>query len=168
MDELEQAIERLLEWAEGRTTWAERLTWLYPVKDALAAALAEREREEEEKELTEEKEKHLAEQVAKRQAEQVERRKRLVEKMRLGRDRMRQQTGRCEGRKPYGSDPHEAAILDAILAEHRKGKAYNAIARELNTANRLTRSGKLWDAGTVRKLCLRSGSPKGPTVVSPQ
>lgn len=139
-DELGEAVERLLEWAEPRETWQERLTWLYPVKDALVDALVEQEQ---------------------RQEEQEERREEQAEKMRQGRERKRQQTGRCEGRKPYGTKPGEAEVLDWILVEHRKGRAYNAIARELNEKKFWrTRSGKPWDAGTVRKLCLRAAKAK--------
>lgn len=138
-EELSEAVQRLLEWAEPRMTWQERLTWFYPVKYALADALAERERQEY------------------RQEQQEERREQQAEKMRQGRERKRQQPGRCEGRKPYGTEPHEAEILAWILAEHNKGTAYNAIARELNEKKFWrTRSGKPWDAGTVRKLCLRA------------
>ena len=131
-DELSEAVQRLLEWAEPRMTWQERLTWFYPVKDALG----EQDRHEREKDRRQEQH---------------------AEKMRKGRERKRQETGRCEGRKPYGSEPGEAEVLDWIVAQHHKGTAYNAIARELNEKKFWrTRSGKPWDAGTVRKLCLRA------------
>lgn len=86
-----------------------------------------------------------------------------VLKLRAARDRMRRESGRCEGRKPYGTRPGEAAGLDLLYALARKprGKKRSspaAIAQELNRRGVVSRSGRPWSRGVVWAI-LRRGSP---------
>ncbi|MCE9560442.1 MAG: recombinase family protein [Planctomycetes bacterium] len=78
----------------------------------------------------------------------------LVLKLRVARQRMRRFSGRCEGDKPFGFKPGEAAILLRITELSRKprnGKQLSAgrIAKILNHEERPTRSGKPWSRGSV-------------------
>ena len=83
-----------------------------------------------------------------------------VLKLRAARERIRRRTGRCEGRKPFGSSPGEADTLERIRQLHRKPhgenrKSYQDIADALNLEGRATRTGKPWAKGTVHQLVTR-------------
>lgn len=80
-----------------------------------------------------------------------------VLKLRAARIRIRVATGRCEGRKPYGSTPAEAAIIDRIRELHRKPhgeprRSLQAIADVLNAENVPTRTGKPWSKQTLHGI----------------
>lgn len=80
-----------------------------------------------------------------------------VLKLRAARERKRRRVGRCEGRKPYGSRPGEAAVLDLIRDLHRKPhghprRSLQAIADELNTRGIPTRTGKPWSKQTLHGI----------------
>jgi site-specific DNA recombinase len=85
-------------------------------------------------------------------------RKTIVLKLRAARQRVREQRGRCEGRKPYGFHAGEQTILNRIKAMHTDGKNYEAIAHALNTKGVKTRSNGLWYPATVRRILLKSPS----------
>ena len=83
-----------------------------------------------------------------------------VLKLRAARERIRRRTGRCEGRKPFGSRPGEAETLERIRQLHRKPhgeerRSFQAIADALNLEGRATRTGKPWAKGTVHQLVTR-------------
>jgi DNA invertase Pin-like site-specific DNA recombinase len=78
----------------------------------------------------------------------------IVLKLKAARERIRRRTGRCEGRKPFGTRPGEEQVLLRIRQLRRKPKmenrmSYAAIAAQLNTEGAPSRSGKPWSAGTV-------------------
>lgn len=78
----------------------------------------------------------------------------VVLKLRAARERKRRQTGRCEGRKPFGTRPGEAAALERMRRLRRKPRggerlSFAAIAARLNADGVPTRTGKPWAAGTV-------------------
>jgi hypothetical protein len=75
--------------------------------------------------------------------------------LRHARQNMKATTGRCEGRKPFGSKPGEAAGLDRIIAMHKTGTKAEEIATQLNAANVPTRGGKPWRASVIRKILAR-------------
>jgi len=84
----------------------------------------------------------------------------LVAKLAAARARKRRQTGRCEGRKPFGTRPGEAETLKMMRRLYRKprgGKrlSFGAVAKALNEAARPTRQGGPWQAATVRGILLR-------------
>jgi len=83
----------------------------------------------------------------------------IVSKPNAARERQRRQNGRCQGRKPFGSQEGESFILANILAFRRKraGKrmSYAKIATHLNTNRIRSRSGKPWKPGTIRNIVAR-------------
>ena len=79
----------------------------------------------------------------------------IVLKLRGARQRMKDETGRCEGRKPYGSKPGESAVLSQMRAMRDAGKKYGEIAAELNHAGLVARYGGGWTKQTVAKILLR-------------
>lgn len=84
----------------------------------------------------------------------------IVLKLKAARDRTRKLTGRCEGQKPFGTRPGEAATLDRIRQlrrKPRKGKrrSYAKIADVLNSEGRIARRGGPWTAGSIRLICIR-------------
>lgn len=91
----------------------------------------------------------------------------IVSKLRAARMRKRRQTGRCEGRKPFGAHPGEEAVLARMRQLHRKprGRAplsFGAIAAQLNAERLPTRTGARWRAGTVRRILMRSPTDRSP------
>ncbi len=84
----------------------------------------------------------------------------IVLKLRAARDRVRRAKGRCEGRKPFGTRPGEANILDRMrqLRRKRPGQprmSFTNIAYILNAEGHRTRMGKPWRGPTVRKILVR-------------
>jgi DNA invertase Pin-like site-specific DNA recombinase len=75
---------------------------------------------------------------------------RLVAKLRAARDRKREATGRCEGRKSYA----EAMPATVALAKelHTAGLSYRKIAAELAARGHVTGSGKQHVASAVQKM----------------
>ena len=53
------------------------------------------------------------------------------------------------GRRPYGTERGEAAVIRTILARRRRGDTWQAIADHLNAAGRLQRNGKPWSQQRV-------------------
>jgi DNA invertase Pin-like site-specific DNA recombinase len=101
-------------------------------------------------------------------------------RLKAGRERVRQQGMRCEGRKPFGFHDHEVETLNRILTLHRKERGkerlgYYRIATILNKEGHRTRSGKPWTGPTVRGIIQRhkkevqeGKSRKGTSRASPQ
>lgn len=85
----------------------------------------------------------------------------LIAKLRKAKDRIRRETGRCEGRKPFGDRPGEPETLELMRQLRRKpiGTAkrmsFAKIADELNSRNLPTRSGKPWGASSVKTILSR-------------
>lgn len=82
----------------------------------------------------------------------------LVAKLRGARVRMRNSTGSCEGRKPYGSRDGEAKVISRILALRKTGAAMDTIADTLNAERLAARSGRQWYGSTVRNILLREAA----------
>jgi DNA invertase Pin-like site-specific DNA recombinase len=85
----------------------------------------------------------------------------IILKLRAAKDRIRQQTGRCEGRKPFGTRSGEAETLARMRELHRKPRGekrwgFHRIASQLNTEGRPSRSGKPWTATSVERILSRS------------
>lgn len=81
----------------------------------------------------------------------------LVKKLRMSRERKRQETGRCEGRKPFGSRPGEQPCLDTMAHLINLGTPVDKIAAELNSVGFTTRNGHLWSVKHVRKQLVSKG-----------
>jgi DNA invertase Pin-like site-specific DNA recombinase len=85
----------------------------------------------------------------------------IVAKLRAARLRKRRATGRCEGRKPYGTKPGEADVLALMHRLRRKPRggerlSFDAIAAKLNAEGVPTRTGRAWAGATVRGILARS------------
>jgi len=90
----------------------------------------------------------------------------IVLKLRAARDRKRRTEGRCEGRKPYGSLPGEAKVVDRIrqLRRKPKGRARMSVAdvaEALNAEGHPTRMGGPWKPGSVWAILKRLGMTSG-------
>lgn len=79
-------------------------------------------------------------------------RKMIVQKLRGARQRVRARDGRCEGRKPYGKDVDEQAIIERMKALRSQRMAVDTIADELNSAGLKPRAGKQWYATQVSRV----------------
>jgi DNA invertase Pin-like site-specific DNA recombinase len=85
----------------------------------------------------------------------------LVLKLRAARERIRRQTGRCEGVKPFGHHPSEQEVIARMRQLRRKPRGekrlgYVRIAKILTAEGLPTRHGGPWTAATVRKILRRS------------
>lgn len=87
----------------------------------------------------------------------------IVLKTRAARLRIRRETGRCEGRKPFGARTGEEEVLNQMRKLRRKPhgqprKSFAEIAAELNDAGIPTRSGKKWAPEVVRRILSRTSA----------
>jgi len=87
----------------------------------------------------------------------------IVSKLKAARTRKRRTTGRCEGRKPYGTRAGEADVVALIYRMRRKPRggerlSFASIAARLNAEGHPTRTGKSWAAETVRQIAMRKRS----------
>ena len=84
----------------------------------------------------------------------------LVNKLRKAREAKRTNTGRCEGRKPYGYYPGEDKIIKRIRELYRKPKGekrpgFMTIAKKLNEEGIPTRTGAKWSDVLVKSILTR-------------
>jgi DNA invertase Pin-like site-specific DNA recombinase len=78
----------------------------------------------------------------------------VVMRLKAGRQRKRQQTGRCEGRKPFGAREGEQVVIDRIVALRSSGSNYEQIARQLNADGVKSRTGGQWFPAGVRRVVI--------------
>jgi DNA invertase Pin-like site-specific DNA recombinase len=76
----------------------------------------------------------------------------IVSKLRGARQRMKANTGRCEGRKPFGHHESEKAAIERMVALQTAGMSTRAIAAQLNTEGVPTRTGKAWRDAVVGRI----------------
>lgn len=74
----------------------------------------------------------------------------IVRKLKHGREAKKAKTGRCEGRKPFGSLPGEEPAWGAMLDCSRRGMNLLSTAAYLNKCGFTTRAGHPWTAERVR------------------
>ena len=84
----------------------------------------------------------------------------LVSRLKHSRRAKRTATGRCEGVKPYGSQPGESEIVELMRRLRRKSPVgermpYQGIADSLNDGGIPTRYGGPWRWSTVRGILAR-------------
>jgi DNA invertase Pin-like site-specific DNA recombinase len=80
----------------------------------------------------------------------------LVLKLSAARARVRKTTGRCEGRKPFGSRDGESKIVEQIQGLRSNGLTFAAIAERLNADGARTRQGKPFSPGYVYHVARRA------------
>jgi len=71
---------------------------------------------------------------------------------------IRQQKGRCEGRKPFGTREGESTAIDRIQELRSLGKNYTQIAQLMNEEKHSTRNGGQWYVGSVSRVLNRAGA----------
>jgi DNA invertase Pin-like site-specific DNA recombinase len=76
----------------------------------------------------------------------------IVLKLRGARLRKKAQTGRCEGRKPYGFYEGEGTALERMRALRGEGMGFDRIAAQLNAEGVPTRTGKQWHGVVVNRI----------------
>jgi DNA invertase Pin-like site-specific DNA recombinase len=79
----------------------------------------------------------------------------IVLKLRGARQRMKVRTGRCEGRKPFGSRPGEDMVLNRIRELRSAGLGFDRIAEILNAEGCRPRSGKQWHGNVLNRILTR-------------
>jgi DNA invertase Pin-like site-specific DNA recombinase len=79
----------------------------------------------------------------------------VVLKLRAARMRMKAKTGRCEGRKSFGSTPTEQATVKRMRELAKQGLTYSAIAIQLNVEKRPTQTGSVWFPTTISRTLHR-------------
>jgi DNA invertase Pin-like site-specific DNA recombinase len=77
-------------------------------------------------------------------------------KLKSGRDRKRAESGRCEGRKPYGHYENEGEVLLCIRTMHGNNETDTTITNWLNDTGIKTRSGGKWVPATVARIRKRT------------
>jgi site-specific DNA recombinase len=80
----------------------------------------------------------------------------LVNKLKKARDKIRNEKGRCEGKRAYGSLPGEKEVIKRIRimrrkprGSNRKRRSFKSIADLLNEESIRTRQNKKWTASLV-------------------
>jgi DNA invertase Pin-like site-specific DNA recombinase len=76
----------------------------------------------------------------------------IVDKLRAARNRMRRNSGRCEGRKPYGDREGEGEVIAKIQELKKAGNNLQEIADNLNAENIPTRTGKQWQRQQIKNV----------------
>jgi DNA invertase Pin-like site-specific DNA recombinase len=76
----------------------------------------------------------------------------LVAKLRGARQRVRDTSGRCEGRKRYGSRIGESSNVERMKEMRLRGMAVNKIAEALNAEGVEPRAGLRWYATSVYRV----------------
>jgi DNA invertase Pin-like site-specific DNA recombinase len=84
----------------------------------------------------------------------------IVHKLRVARQRKREATGRCEGRKAFGYYDGEPEVLERIQRWYTEGVPLRQIAARLNAANVPPRKGKQWHHTSVRNILRRVASSR--------
>jgi DNA invertase Pin-like site-specific DNA recombinase len=79
----------------------------------------------------------------------------IVVRLRAARLRKRAQTGRCEGRKPYGFREGEQRIIERMRELRADGLAYGVIAARMNAEGLPTRSRGRWHPQMVYQILQR-------------
>jgi DNA invertase Pin-like site-specific DNA recombinase len=85
--------------------------------------------------------------------------KMIVARLKAARQRIRNKTGRCEGRKPYGTREGESAAIGRIRGLHATGRTYTEIAQTMNDEKYSTRNGGQWYVASVSRVLQRASVP---------
>lgn len=88
----------------------------------------------------------------------------IVQKLRAARMRMRKTEGRCEGRKGFGVNEDEKAVIAKMLEYRKAGVSYDELAERLNSEGIAPRTSKpekatKWHATTIQRILRRHLAP---------
>lgn len=93
----------------------------------------------------------------------------IVAKLRGARQRAKAKTGRCEGRKPFGVNKEESAIIERMRVLRASGMGFDRIAAQLNAEGIKTRKTEKprkavarWHGVMVNRILSRPSVPTGP------
>jgi hypothetical protein len=81
----------------------------------------------------------------------------IVQKLTGARQRIRAKSGRCEGRKPYGTRSGDAEVVERMTKMRQQGTAVDTIAETLNTEGIKPRAGQKWYANSVYRILKAAG-----------
>jgi DNA invertase Pin-like site-specific DNA recombinase len=79
----------------------------------------------------------------------------IVKKLRAARDRKRQETGRCEGVKPYGETDLEQTVLIRMACWRGNKNSYAECAELANAEGYRTRAGQPWTKASAYQVLNR-------------
>lgn len=79
----------------------------------------------------------------------------ITAKLAAARKRKKDETGRCEGQKPYGAKPGEESGLLLMQRLRESCKSYQAIAVDMDQSQHKTRNGKPWRATSICRILAR-------------
>ncbi len=79
----------------------------------------------------------------------------VIAKLKGARDRKRADTGKCEGRKPFGHFPSEQKVVEQMQVARQKGHSYAGIADDLNSLGIPSRTGGKRFGAVVRDILNR-------------
>jgi len=82
----------------------------------------------------------------------------IVRKLKAARERKKKETGRCDGRKPFGSRPGEQEVIDRMKELRKTGMSFPKIAAKLDEEGRKPHQGGKWQPETVRLTLKRKTS----------
>ena len=82
----------------------------------------------------------------------------IVLKLRGARQRKKEQTGRCEGRKPFGYHPGEKPVIERMKELRAEGLGFDRVAARLNEEGLRTRTGKPWHGFTINQILSRQSA----------
>lgn len=76
----------------------------------------------------------------------------IVAKLAAARARQRAKTGRCEGRKPFGTREGETAIIERMVRLQSSGMSLRTVALKLTREGHATRAGGPWHPAVIAKI----------------
>lgn len=91
----------------------------------------------------------------------------IVLKLRGARQRIRAATGRCEGRKPFGRDAVECAVIERMRELRAAGLGFDRIADALNAEGLKPRKGVRWWGKSVNNTLRRLSGPRTNHKIQP-
>ena len=88
-----------------------------------------------------------------------------VMKLRAARNRMNAKTGKCEGRKPFGTRSGEADVIGRMKELRAAGLSFERVAEMLNAEGLKPRLGARWHGVVINRILSghRAGSSSQPT-----
>jgi DNA invertase Pin-like site-specific DNA recombinase len=92
----------------------------------------------------------------------------VTSKLRHAREQVRARSGKCEGRKAYGDNHQEVAVVARMRALRADGLSFAAVAARLNDEGIRPRSARRWSAATVCNILRRvpSAAISSPAIQS--